>query len=60
MQEKVKEIVKKSLEELNEQLDETLEYDDDLRLIGKEAVLDSMSFVTLMTIIEQKTALFEQ
>ena len=55
MQEKIKEIIKKAVEELNEQLEENkkIEYADDLKLMGKGAVLNSMDFVALITIIEE-------
>lgn len=55
MQEKIKKIIIEAIEELNEQLDEEQQvaYSEDLRLIGKNAALDSMDFVTLITILEE-------
>lgn len=55
MREKISKIVKEALEELNEQLEdnEQVEYAEDIKLIGSDAAFDSMSFVTLMTIIEE-------
>jgi hypothetical protein len=53
MEKRISEIVKDAIEELNEQLDEKISYDKGLCLIGNESVIDSMSFVTLMTIIEE-------
>ena len=56
MKEKIRGIVKDSVEELNEQLDDdkVIEFSEDVRLIGKKSVLDSMDFVTLITIIEER------
>lgn len=55
MEEQIKTIVKEAVDELNEQLedDDKLEYSEDIRLIGKNAKIDSMDFVTLITIIEE-------
>lgn len=55
MENEVKEIIKAAVEELNEQLDndKKLEYNPDLRLIGKQSSIESMDFVTLVTIIEE-------
>lgn len=55
MQEEIREIIKNALEELNEQLDNTskISYGEQTRLTGAGAVLDSMDFVTLITIIEE-------
>ncbi|MDE6433385.1 MAG: hypothetical protein K2L07_04075 [Lachnospiraceae bacterium] len=52
----VKEIIMDSIEELNEQLDDDrqLVYSEDVRLIGKKAAIDSMEFVTFITIIEER------
>ena len=52
----IKEIIQESIEELNQQLDDDkqLEYSGDIRLIGKNAAIDSMEFVTLITIIEER------
>lgn len=54
MEEKIKGIIKDAIEELNEQLEANrkIEYDEELRLIGSKAALDSISFVTLVAIIE--------
>jgi len=54
MEEKVKEIIRAAIEELNEQLemDRKIEYGEDLRLVGSRSALDSISFVTLVAIIE--------
>lgn len=56
MEGKIKVIIAEAIEELNEQLDPEvrIQYDEGLRLIGSKAVLDSISFVTLITIIEDK------
>lgn len=51
--EKIREIVKAAVDELNEQLDDPIVFDESVRLIGKGADLDSMSFVTLITTIEE-------
>ena len=55
MNEEIKKLIYEAIEELNEQLDEEqqIEYSEDLRLIGKNAALDSMDFVTLITILEE-------
>ena len=50
---KVVEILKEAIQELNEQLDEKISYDEELRLIGKDAALDSMGIVVFVTIIEE-------
>lgn len=52
----IKEIIQESIEELNQQLDDDkqLEYSEDIRLIGKNAAVDSMEFVTFITIIEER------
>ncbi len=56
MREEIKEIVEASVEELNEQLDDEkmIEFSEDIRLIGSKSILDSMDFVTLITIIEER------
>jgi len=58
MEEKIKEVIKMAIEELNEQLDEDqkLEYSEEIRLIGNQSKIDSMDFVTLITIIEELIA----
>lgn len=55
MKEQVKKIVAEAIEELNEQLDDDkkLSFDPEVRLIGRKAMIDSMSFVTLISIIEE-------
>ena len=55
MRDQIIEIIKEAVEELNEQLEENkkIEYADDLKLMGKGAVLDSMDFVAFVTIIEE-------
>ncbi len=54
MKEQIKEILKDAIEELNEQLDdnEKVEFNENTRFIGSQAALDSISFVTLISIIE--------
>ena len=54
MKEKIKGIICEAIEELNEQLDtdEKIEYHEELKLIGAKAALSSISFVTLIAIIE--------
>ncbi len=47
-------IVQDAFEELNEELEKPISYADDLRLLGTEGALDSLSFVSLMVIIEEK------
>ena len=56
MRDEIKEIVKASVEELNEQLDDDkmIVFSEDIRLIGSKSTLDSMDFVTLITIIEER------
>jgi hypothetical protein len=55
MEEKVKKIIVDAIDELNEQLDDgkKLAYGEDVKLIGKNASIDSMEFVTFITIIEE-------
>ena len=55
MKEEIRDIIKAALEELNEQLDSTskISYGEQTKLTGVGAVLDSMDFVTLITIIEE-------
>ncbi len=55
MKTKIENIVKQAVEELNEQKesDSKLNYSPDTRLIGKHAEIDSMEFVTLVSIIEE-------
>ena len=55
MKSQIEEIIRLAVEELNEQQEEDnqLSYAPDTRLIGKHAEIDSMEFVTLITIIEE-------
>lgn len=55
MKEEIREIFKSAIEELNEQLDSTskISYGEQTKLTGAGAALDSMDFVTLITIIEE-------
>lgn len=54
MIEQIKQIICEAIEELNQQLskEEQIQYSDELKLIGSKAALDSVSFVTLIAIIE--------
>ncbi len=56
MKDQIREILKDSIDELNEQLDDEkkIVFSEDVRLIGKKSLLDSMDFVTLITIIEER------
>lgn len=51
----IKELLKEALEELNEQLDddEKVEFSEETRFIGSSACIDSITFVTLISIIEE-------
>ena len=55
MTENIKGIINEAISELNEQLDDDkkLEFDDNIELLGRDAAIDSMDFVTLITIIEE-------
>ena len=55
MKEKIIEILKSSIEELNEQLDseQQVQFNEETRFIGSKACIDSITFVTLITIIEE-------
>ena len=55
MKEKIKEILKDAIFELNEQLDdeEKIDYNENTHFIGSKANLSSISFVTLVSIIEE-------
>ena len=50
----IREIIKEAIDELNEQLNDNakVSYNDETRFIGSHACIDSMGFVTLITIIE--------
>ena len=54
MREKINEILREAVEELNEQMDadKKIEFSEELRLVGSNAALDSISFVTLIAITE--------
>lgn len=49
-----KELVLSCLDELNEELENPIEISEDLILMGDNGALDSMDFVNLMVIIEDK------
>ena len=55
MENSIKKIFQSAIEELNEQLEESekIIYSKNVKLIGSNAALDSMAFVTLVTIIEE-------
>ena len=53
MNEKIKTILKNAVDELNEQLENKIVYSDDLKLMGKNAALDSMDFVAFISIVEE-------
>ena len=55
MKEQIANILKEAIEELNEQLDEDEKviYGDETRFIGSQACIDSITFVTFITIIEE-------
>lgn len=52
----IRDLIKESIEELNEQMDDDkqLMYSGDVRLLGKNASIDSMEFVTFITILEER------
>lgn len=52
----IKDLIKESIDELNEQLDDDkqLMYSSEVRLLGKNASIDSMEFVTFITILEER------
>ena len=54
MDESIHSIIRDAVDELNEQMVENqrIAYAEELRLIGSKAALDSISFVTLIAIIE--------
>ncbi len=51
----IKEILKIAIDELNEQLedDEKVEFSENTKFIGSNACIDSITFVTLISIIEE-------
>ena len=51
----IKEILKIAIDELNEQLedDEKIEFSENTKFIGSHACIDSITFVTLISIIEE-------
>ena len=54
MEEKIEKIVKKAIEDVNEDADEKLEYAKTTSLFGKSDGVDSFSFVTLISSIEEQ------
>ena len=54
MEEKIKKIVQMALEEVNEDADEVIEYGENTALFGKGEAMDSFSFVTLISNIEEQ------
>lgn len=54
MEEKIEKIVKKAIEDVNEDADEKLEYAKTTSLFGKSDGIDSFSFVTLISSIEEQ------
>ncbi|MDF2999964.1 MAG: hypothetical protein K0Q48_83 [Bacillota bacterium] len=54
MKETVEELIQEAILELNEQMEEDrkVSYSEDLKLIGVNAALESISFVTLIAILE--------
>lgn len=55
MRDQIIEILKEAVSELNEQMedDEKIVFNDETRFIGSHACIDSMGFVTLVSIIEE-------
>jgi len=55
MSEEIKELFLEAIDELNEQLDdeEKIVCNDETRFIGSKACIDSITFVTLISIIEE-------
>lgn len=55
MQEKIRELIAKAIDEINEQLEDEQKVvvTEDTRFIGKNACLDSISFVTCISILEE-------
>ncbi|MFR3358321.1 MAG: hypothetical protein ACLTSD_02465 [Eubacterium sp.] len=54
MQDKIVTIVQTAINEVNEDADEKLEYAKDTALFGKNGGIDSFSFVTLISSIEEQ------
>jgi acyl carrier protein len=54
MEEIIRGIISEAIEELNEQLHEgkKIKYSEELKLVGTKADMDSITFVTLIAIIE--------
>ncbi len=52
----IRNLIKESIEELNEQLDDDkqLTYSSEIKLLGKDAYINSMEFVTFITILEER------
>ena len=55
MKEQIVEILKEAIEELNEQQkeNEKVAFNDETRFIGSHACIDSMGFVTFISIVEE-------
>ncbi len=55
MKEEIKQIIKNAVDELNEQLDddEKIILTEDTRFVGSKSRIDSINFVTLVSIIEE-------
>ena len=55
MLDKIRDLIAKALDEINEQLEDEKKVvlTDDTRFIGKNACLDSISFVTFISILEE-------
>lgn len=49
----VRDIIKQTVDELNEQLDKKIDFTSDTKLIGKQAEVSSIELITLVTIIEE-------
>lgn len=54
MKKKLEKIIINALKELNESLDEKIEVKEGMDLLEGDSVLDSLDFVSLMVIIEEK------
>lgn len=55
MQEQITKILRQAIDELNEQMleDKKVVFGEDTKFIGSNACIDSMGFVTLLSIIEE-------
>lgn len=47
-------LIKESIDELNEQLNDKVELANDTHFVGSQACLDSIGFVTFISILEEK------